>query len=137
MDMKIDSDRVKRERQQRAWTQEHLAGASGISLRTIQRIETTGTASCDSLNALAAVFSLSVADLRIAESEAGATSAQVPAPERWWTARRVLTLIGAQAVASVLAPPMLVMSIPLGITLWLSLELGLIARRKSRLTPTP
>jgi transcriptional regulator with XRE-family HTH domain len=68
MDMKIYGNRVKRERVQRAWTQEHLAGATGLSLRTIQRIETTGTASYDSVNALAAVFSLAIADLRLPEA---------------------------------------------------------------------
>jgi transcriptional regulator with XRE-family HTH domain len=84
MDMKIDGEKVRRERQQRAWTQEHLAGATGVSLRTIQRIETTGTASYDSLNALAAVFSLSVADLRPAEAALNAP----PAPAKWFTGRQ-------------------------------------------------
>jgi transcriptional regulator with XRE-family HTH domain len=128
MDMKIDGDRVRREREQRAWTQEHLAGATGLSLRTIQRIETTGTASHDSVNALAAVLSLSVAELRMPEA---ATNTQPKVPVKWLSGHRILRLLGAAVVAAVLTPPLLVLQIPTAIALWLSIELGLIAWRSS------
>ena len=42
MDMKVDSSYIKRERERRAWSQEHLAEVTGLGLRTIQRIEKTG-----------------------------------------------------------------------------------------------
>ena len=64
MDVKVDSKLIRLEREKRAWTQEHLAKASGLSLRTIQRVEKTSAASFESVRALAAVFELSVADLR-------------------------------------------------------------------------
>ena len=64
MDMKVDSSYVKAQREQRAWSQEHLAEVTGLGLRTIQRIETTGSASYESARALAAVFEVAVADLR-------------------------------------------------------------------------
>lgn len=58
MDMKIKASLVRQLRQERVWSQQHLADSSGISLRTIQRIETTGQASPESVKALAAVFSM-------------------------------------------------------------------------------
>ena len=133
MDMKIDGDRIRREREQRAWTQEHLAGATGVSLRTIQRIETTGTSSHESLHALAAVLSLSVADLRLTET---APEVQLRPPAKWLTGRRLLTLAGALVVAAVLTPPFLVLQLPTAIALWLSVELGMLAWRRSRSAET-
>lgn len=64
MDMKVDSSYLKTQREQRAWSQEHLAEVTGLGLRTIQRIETSGTASYESARSLAAVFGIDVADLR-------------------------------------------------------------------------
>ena len=69
MDMRIDSKRIRAERERRAWSQEHLATVSGLGLRTIQRIEKTGAASFESARALAAVFEVSVADLRIVRDD--------------------------------------------------------------------
>ena len=63
MDMQIDSVAVKRERSKRAWSQSHLAEVTGLSLRTIQRIEMHGVGSLESIKALAAVFELSVLEL--------------------------------------------------------------------------
>lgn len=62
--MNVDFKLVKSERRRRAWSQEHLATVSGLSLRTIQRIGKTGSASFESAQALAAVFSIDVADLQ-------------------------------------------------------------------------
>ena len=64
MDMKVDSSYIKAQREQRAWSQEHLAEVTGLGLRTIQRIETTGAASYESARSLAAVFEVDVAKLR-------------------------------------------------------------------------
>jgi sec-independent protein translocase protein TatC len=133
MDMKIDGKRIKQEREQRAWTQEHLAGATGVSLRTIQRIETTGTASYDSLNALAAVFSLSVAELRLPEA---ALNTQPPVRTRWLNARRILAMAGAVVMASVVMPPSVVLQIPAAILLWLVIELGMRVWRSHRTAST-
>lgn len=65
MDMKIDSSYIKAQRARRAWSQEHLAEVTGLGLRTIQRIEKTGAASYESARALAAVFEMDVAELRV------------------------------------------------------------------------
>jgi transcriptional regulator with XRE-family HTH domain len=64
MDMRVDSAFIKAKREQRAWSQEHLAQVTGLGLRTIQRIESGGSASYESAQALAAVFGVAVADLR-------------------------------------------------------------------------
>jgi transcriptional regulator with XRE-family HTH domain len=50
-------------RQERNWSQEQLAELSGLSLRTIQRIEGSNTAGSDSLAALAAAFDIEVVAL--------------------------------------------------------------------------
>ncbi len=56
--MDISAPAVKQQRTQRAWTQQHLADACGVSLRTIQRVERYGTASNETLMSLAAVFEI-------------------------------------------------------------------------------
>jgi len=57
------AEKVKRFREERAWSQEHLANVSGVSSRTIQRIEGGALASQESLMALANVFGMEVAEL--------------------------------------------------------------------------
>lgn len=47
---------VRKLRLQRGWTQEHLAELSGLSVRSIQRIERGQACSLETLNSLAAVF---------------------------------------------------------------------------------
>ena len=67
MDVKIDSRFVIEEREERAWSQQHLADASGLALRTVQRIESRGTASYESAKAIAACLGVTVATLRTKE----------------------------------------------------------------------
>jgi transcriptional regulator with XRE-family HTH domain len=50
----------------RGWSQEHLADLSGVSARTIQRIENGSNAGLDTLNSLAAAFDIDVAALTAA-----------------------------------------------------------------------
>jgi transcriptional regulator with XRE-family HTH domain len=64
MDVQIDGNRIRSEREKRAWSQEHLAGAAGIGVRTIQRIEATGVASYESARAVSAALDIPVAELR-------------------------------------------------------------------------
>lgn len=56
MDMKAKSSRIRKLRSERLWSQEHLAQACGLGLRTIQRLESRGSGSNDTIKALAAVF---------------------------------------------------------------------------------
>ena len=55
---------VRKLRLQRGWSQEQLAEMSGLSTRTIQRIERGQTAGLESLKSLAAVFEVQVSDLK-------------------------------------------------------------------------
>ena len=47
MEMKLDRHLLRKWRETRAWSQEHLAALAGLSLRTIQRIEADGRASAE------------------------------------------------------------------------------------------
>lgn len=94
MEMIVDRKLVKSERTRRAWSQDHLATVSGLSLRTIQRIEKTGSASFESAQALASVFSIDVAELR------KQTETQEPTL-RWQRVRR--SALGAMGLAALAA----------------------------------
>lgn len=50
-------------RLKRGWSQQQLADISGISLRTIQRLEAGAKPSLETLRSLAAVFEVSIEDL--------------------------------------------------------------------------
>ncbi len=63
MEMKINQAILRRAREQRAWTQSHLAQVADLSLRTVQRIERTGDASMESASALAAALNVELASL--------------------------------------------------------------------------
>src|SRR5689334_6095270 len=75
MDMQINSNWIKAERERRAWSQEHLATAAGLSLRTVQRVETAGSASPETVRALAAVFGVDLAALRMPAAQPAQTAA--------------------------------------------------------------
>ena len=54
---------IQKLRLQRGWSQEQLAEVSGLSVRTVQRLERGQTGSLESLNALAAVFETDISRL--------------------------------------------------------------------------
>jgi transcriptional regulator with XRE-family HTH domain len=56
-------DDIRTLREARSWTQAHLAGAAGVSLRTIQRLETVHSCSPETLLALAAALGVDVRTL--------------------------------------------------------------------------
>ena len=70
MEMKLKSKKIKELRAERLWSQEELAVASGLSLRTVQRIEKDGISSVESLKALASVLEVNVADITVNEKSA-------------------------------------------------------------------
>ena len=55
---------IQKLRLQRGWSQEQLAELSGLSVRTIQRLERGQTASVESLKALASVFEIDFSQLK-------------------------------------------------------------------------
>jgi DNA-binding XRE family transcriptional regulator len=68
--MTINAALVKRLRSEKFWSQEELAIAAGLNLRTVQRIEKEATASLQSKKALAAALDIAVNDLEYLESPA-------------------------------------------------------------------
>ena len=65
--MKINSALVLQLRNARSWSQEELATAAGLNLRTIQRIENEASASLQSKKALASVFDIDIKALETKE----------------------------------------------------------------------
>jgi transcriptional regulator with XRE-family HTH domain len=55
---------IKKLRLQRGWSQEHLSLLSGLSVRTIQRIEKGQKAGLESLKSLAAVFDIQLMEIQ-------------------------------------------------------------------------
>lgn len=51
---------VKRLRTKNGWSQDHLATITGLSLRTIQRVEAGHAASIETLNSLSSVFRIDI-----------------------------------------------------------------------------
>jgi transcriptional regulator with XRE-family HTH domain len=80
--MIVNAAAVKRLREQRAWSQEHLTEVAGLSLRTLQRVEADGTASHATRLALAAAFDCDLAelDLPVQPEAAPETSEGKPSP---------------------------------------------------------
>lgn len=67
---------VRKLRLQRGWSQAQLAEFSGLSTRTIQRIERGDNAGLESLKALAAVFEVEIASLQTeADMQSGESTA--------------------------------------------------------------
>jgi transcriptional regulator with XRE-family HTH domain len=62
------------------WSQEQLAELSGLSVRTIQRLERGQTASVESQKALGAAFEIDFSHLK--EPEMNATMNQASAPTK-------------------------------------------------------
>jgi DNA-binding XRE family transcriptional regulator len=92
-------DRIRELREQRAWTQVHLADASGVSLRTIQRLERLHSCSSETLLSLAAALDVDVQQLTGARFSSGAASV-LPATRAATIVAAVLMLPGLLFVSA-------------------------------------
>ena len=63
--MEINSKSIKRLRTAKSWSQQHLADACDVNLRTIQRIEAIGVAAPETVMSLAATLEVNQSDLII------------------------------------------------------------------------
>ncbi len=80
---------IQKLRLQRGWSQEQLAELSGLSVRTIQRLERGQSASAESLKAVASVFEIDFSQLKDpvmdtpnpASAPSGAAPRDLPADE--------------------------------------------------------
>ncbi len=89
--MQLSAQKIKRCREQKGWSQEVLAKATGLSLRTIQRIEADKRASAESVLAIASALEVMPNQLQSADDEIQVN----------WTRRMIMT--GAIAIAALLA----------------------------------
>jgi len=64
MQIKIVAENIKRQREARSWTQEHLAQAAQVDVRTIQRAEAGSGIGSESLLAIAGSFGIDVGELK-------------------------------------------------------------------------
>ena len=97
MDMKINKEILRRERERHAWTQSHLAEVADLSMRTVQRIERTGDASMESAGALAAALNIDLAVLMEAPIASEETTPAKSRPYKLWGA---IGVIGSVLVAA-------------------------------------
>lgn len=67
--MQISPEKIKYFRQENGWSQDVLAKASGLSLRTIQRAEKEGNASAESQLAIAGALNKPLQDLALVSSQ--------------------------------------------------------------------
>src|SRR6186713_2419620 len=72
--MRINADLVIKARKKKSWSQEELAIAAGLNLRTVQRIESEAAASLQSKKALASALDLDIHDLE---------SQEIDMPQQW------------------------------------------------------
>lgn len=63
--MKVDPKRIRSLREAKAWSQDRLAQISGVSLRTIQRVEADGAASAETRMAIASALGIPVNELGV------------------------------------------------------------------------
>lgn len=75
-EMKILPSAVRRLRTERGWSQEQLAAVSGLSLRTVQRMEAEGVASMSTAVSLAATYGVRLIELQ--EERSTSTSQKPP-----------------------------------------------------------
>ena len=63
--MQLDAQKIRSLREQRAWTQQHLADVCDVSLRTIQRVEKFGNASSETAMGLCSVLEVDMDVIKI------------------------------------------------------------------------
>jgi transcriptional regulator with XRE-family HTH domain len=126
MEMQINASLLKQERNKRAWSQEHLAEVTGLGLRTIQRIESSGLASNESVAAIATVFEMTVADF-IRELPKEAHESQAGFAQK----NRLLFAAAIAVVAQVVSPPQLTVALAC-VWVWVVFELGVFVVYSSR-----
>ena len=107
-------------RNRRGWTQQHLADVADLSLRTVQRIESSGSCSPESLLALASALEIQCVDL--VKEKGPRSSSCEPLLRRFRVATVSWTLGGVLAIALVFSfgvsarPVMLVVDLASGNT---------------------
>jgi transcriptional regulator with XRE-family HTH domain len=89
--MSVSGEVVRRLRLERGWTQEQLAALAETSVKTIQRVESTGMCGLETRSALASVFEI---DLKQLDGEEKIQQARSPSENGTLYFHRVLTGTG-------------------------------------------
>jgi transcriptional regulator with XRE-family HTH domain len=63
--MQINAERVTALRKKSSWSQDELATAAGLNLRTVQRVENSGSASLQTLKAIAAALEVDLDEFKV------------------------------------------------------------------------
>ncbi len=108
---------IQKLRLQRGWSQQQLADLSGLSVRTIQRLEQGQVASTESLKSLAAVFEIDFSTLQ----EPDMNTATAPASPSAFNADEALVFAQVRKLKGFylhLAQYVFTLSILLAINLW-------------------
>lgn len=100
-DMKVSSATVRRLRTERGWSQEQLAVLSGLSLRTIQRVEAEGAASRETRTSLAATFDIQLAELAADTLEERHTT-EAPPPASFTRYKISAAIAGVACIPAIL-----------------------------------
>jgi len=61
--VKINAELILKLRKEKSWSQDELARASGLNIRTVQRVESLGSASLQTKKALASALDINIQDL--------------------------------------------------------------------------
>jgi len=108
---------IQKLRLKRGWSQQQLADLSGLSVRTVQRIEQGQVASTESLKSLAAVFEIDFSTLQ----EPGMNTTTAPASPAAFDADEALAFAHVRKLKGFylhLAQYVVVVTLLLGINLW-------------------
>jgi transcriptional regulator with XRE-family HTH domain len=119
MDLKINLEFIKAERQRRGWSQEQLAAAAGLGVRTIQRMESGSVASSESAKCLAAVFEVPVSRLLTEK------------PKPFWRRQRLWA--AAAAVCAAAGSSLFLMSRANATDVGMAIKLGTATTDESRM----
>lgn len=98
--MDINAQLIKDSRTSRNWTQQHLADACGLSLRTIQRVERYGNASNETVGALASVLEIEQSDIVVPDREVEVIT-MAPTKNPW--IERFILVFGSMVVGFLIA----------------------------------
>ena len=82
--MKINGKMIRALREEKSWSQDHLADASGLSVRTIQRVESDSIGSAETRLALAAALGVAASVLKPASLLTDAIFEKLSMPAGAW-----------------------------------------------------
>jgi DNA-binding XRE family transcriptional regulator len=93
MELAMIGNRLKAMRERKCWSQQHLADAAGLNIRTVQRIESGDPCSDETMLSLAAALDVDISELALAPTQPHRVCSK-----RSWHPVLSATLIGPAAI---------------------------------------